>query len=215
MASLRKSTASSVYSTQVRVFGPSLQFMRSLAQAAPDSMLAFEIGGQIFVRRHSLRFEVRPRQPVLGLVALPRHYGRNRDPPHPNRTYPPAQNPQRDRLHRLGLRLCALPRYAPGYTAAAQKTARPRRPTQRWAAPCAATERPKCSTPGPIPISMTPTAPFPPGVMQSMLATASGIAKLYRRIKAPARQIFLDAPGTFWYNTVLWATAGIQPAAPA
>src|SRR5699024_8164204 len=31
-----------------------------LAQAAPDSMLAFEIGGQIFVRRHSLRFEVRP-----------------------------------------------------------------------------------------------------------------------------------------------------------
>ncbi len=59
-----------------------------------------------------------------------------------------------------------------------QKTAWPRRPTQRWAAPCAATERPKCSTPGPIPISMTPTAPFPPGVMQSMPATASGIAKL-------------------------------------
>lgn len=147
-----------------------------LAQAAPDSMLAFEIGGQIFVRRHSLRFEVRPDSlfsvwsPSPALRSKPRSA-----PPQPDisaGTKSTARSPAPPGT--AALRCRAMRRVIPPR----QKTARPRRPTQRWAAPCAATERPKCSTPGPIPISMTPTAPFPPGVMQSMPATASGIAKL-------------------------------------
>ena len=144
-----------------------------LAQAAPDSMLAFEIGGQIFVRRHSLRFEVRP-DSLFSLWS-----------PFPGITVETEIRPTPTghiRRHKIHSEIActawdcgfAVPRYIPPR----QKTARPRRPTQRWAAPCAATERPKCSTSGPIPISMTPTAPFPPGVMQSMPATASGIAKL-------------------------------------
>ena len=147
-----------------------------LAQAAPDSMLAFEIGGQIFVRRHSLRFEVRP-DSLFSVWS-----------PFPGITVETEIRPTPTghiRRHKIHSEIActawdcgfAVPRYAPGYTVAAEDGAATAA-NAAWAAPCAATERPKCSTPGPLPISMTPTAPFPPGVMQSMPATASGIAKL-------------------------------------
>ncbi len=90
-----------------------------LAQAAPDSMLAFEIGGQIFVRRHSLRFEVRP-DSLFSLWS-----------PFPGITVETEIRPTPTghiRRHKIHSEIActawdcgfAVPRYAPGYTAAAE-----------------------------------------------------------------------------------------------
>ncbi len=90
-----------------------------LAQAAPDSMLAFEIGGQIFVRRHSLRFEVRP-DSLFSVWS-----------PFPGITVETEIRPTPTghiRRHKIHSEIActawdcgfAVPRYAPGYTAAAE-----------------------------------------------------------------------------------------------
>lgn len=90
-----------------------------LAQAAPDSMLAFEIGGQIFVRRHSLRFEVRP-DSLFSVWS-----------PFPGITVETEIRPTPTghiRRHKIHSEIActawdcgfAVPRYAPGYTAATE-----------------------------------------------------------------------------------------------
>ena len=65
-----------VYSTRFG-FSASRSYAQ-LEQAAPDSMLAFVIGGQVFVRRHSERFQLLGDRLLSQWVAVPRHFGHDR-----------------------------------------------------------------------------------------------------------------------------------------
>lgn len=89
-----------------------------LGQAAPDSMLAFEIGGQIFVRRHSLSFEARADRMVSTWSPFPGITVETEIVP------TPTGHTRRHLIHSeiactawdCGF---AVPRYAAGYSAAA------------------------------------------------------------------------------------------------